>query len=253
MNRYIADVVGLPPKRVMWFVGTLSVAMLIVGTWVYAEKAYPHGPMVHEEWVNDDYPSGRWVECDPDPNLETREGGCRSEYYEDTSQLNNPDWVRNARRYIGEYLLFFQISILGFGTAAVIHGGKLVELFRIRRKLFALEDNLRFVLSNSPPTYALLFDLFRVNRRLRRWEVSSDFLQQMLEFGRAESETRLVTAKLGKKQTEISREQWRELWQEHSDEYHIELEFFRNRTDESSWPRRYDLEDRYGKPSRRGF
>ena len=69
----------------------------------------------------------------------------------------------------------------------------------------------------------------------------------MLEFGRAESETSLLTAKHGKKQTEIFREQRRELWQKHSDEYHWELEFFRNRTDEASWPSMDELEARYGK------
>ena len=43
MNRYIADVVGLAPTGVMWFVGTLSVATLIISVWLYAEQAYPIG------------------------------------------------------------------------------------------------------------------------------------------------------------------------------------------------------------------
>ena len=113
INRYIADGLGLPPKRVTWFLVTLAAAILSGSIWLYQDKAYPHGPRV----FTGDYE----VVCKNDGRT------CREvPVYkkEDTSRLNNPAWVRFIRN-IG---ILFPI---GFGIAALFHGNKLVGHRRV--------------------------------------------------------------------------------------------------------------------------
>ena len=131
----------------MWFLGTLSTLILIGGIWLYEAKTYPYGPYYFTE---------EWGLAEGEHS-----GGMVPTYEEDTSRLDNPTWATFSCN-----INFYLFATLGLGIAALVHGNKLVEHCRLRRKLLVLDDRLRFLLAQSGPSFELLFNLFNSSRHL---------------------------------------------------------------------------------------
>ena len=140
----------------MWFLGTLSALILIGGIWLYEAKTYPYGPYYFTE---------EWGLAEGEHS-----SGMVPTYEEDTSRLDNPTWVTFSCN-----INFYLFATLGMGIAALVHGNKLVEHCRLRRKWLVLDDRLRFLLVQSGPSFDLLFNLFNTNAWVRRWTASGDF------------------------------------------------------------------------------